>query len=65
MDLGKPWGVEKEEGTWKVRAGEVGLDESESRTGYKDKDWTRVEGEHITKKNPYGQNGSLRRTFKR
>ena len=40
MDLGKPWRAEKEEGTWKVGGGEVGLDDSESRTGYKDKDWT-------------------------
>ena len=40
MDLGKHWRAEKEEGTWKVGAGDVGLDDSEPKTGSKDKDWT-------------------------
>lgn len=39
MDRGKPWGAEKEDVTQKVGTGEVGLDDSESRTGDKDKDW--------------------------
>ena len=39
MDLGKPWRAEKEDGTQKVGTREVGLNESESRSGYKDKDW--------------------------
>ena len=39
MGLGKPCRAEKEEGTQKVGTGEVGLDDSESRSGYKDKDW--------------------------
>ena len=39
MDLGKPWGTEKDDGTKKVGTREVGLNERESRTGYKDKDW--------------------------